>query len=81
MKKCEFSANLLQSLVLVLVIAWLCYRKELDKVVYYAYPNLNAYRASAGILVIWSALVGLVLLAWAWDWMRRRGSGVMLKVG
>jgi hypothetical protein len=42
---------------------------------YYVYPNLNAYQESTGILVIWSALLGLVLLAWAWDWMSRAGRG------
>jgi hypothetical protein len=36
-----------------------------------AYPNILLY-GFFGVIVMWSALLGLVLLAWAVDWLRRR---------
>jgi hypothetical protein len=48
---------------------------------YYAYPNLSAYRASPGILIIWSALVGVVLLAWGWDRVERAKGGAPIGAG
>jgi hypothetical protein len=39
---------------------------------YSASPNLSAYRATPVLLLIWSAWVALVLIAWAWDGYARR---------